>query len=76
LKDQKSSRALYIREGLRVRALQEVVPGSAYYCEPEITDEFFEVVLTDAEEHNNISAEVVDYLDLRLRFAEEHLSSA
>ena len=76
LKDQESCRPLYICEGFRIRALQEVVPGATYYCEPEITDEFFEVVLTDAEEHNNIPTEVVDYLDLRFRFAEEHLSSA
>src|ERR1035441_7324866 len=73
LQDQESCRPLYICEGFRVGTLQEVVPGAAYNCEPQVTDELFVVVLTDAEESNNISAEVVDYLDLRSRFAKEHL---
>jgi hypothetical protein len=68
--------ALDISERCRIGRFQEFMPPAAYQYEAEISEQFFVMLLADAEEVHHLAIEIVQYFDLRRVLAEENLRAA
>lgn len=76
LQVEKAGAALDVGEELRILCLQEIEPLAAHDHEFHVAHEFFVVRLAHAEERHDFSVEIVQDLDRRRLFVEEHLRAA